>query len=337
MKLLYRYISREFLKNFTILIVLFSAVIVSSQMLHLPKFIYSMNFPDFLNILLLLNLSFAKFTLLFSFFIAWLLVGVRLKESNEIYAIYSLGVEKKNLLKPVLVWSAIFSILATFFATTLSPYANRERAKFLTLKVRSYLLDSLQQQSFSKVSDNVYVYVDKKEDNRFYKVILHNRSNGFLITAKRGRFEGNHLILEEGYLQIPSEDSYSLMSFGRYSFDVDISYLKEVSPEDLRTADIIMKIKSKDDSQSKMFSILVDRFFFFIPFMFTGFIGFLSGLSLQKSKEFLLSLTVFVGIFYMLTNYLFVKLTEKSLIFGVLYPVVLLVGFSLLTIYLLRK
>lgn len=337
MKLLYRYISKQFVKNFFILILIFSMVILSSQMIHLPKFVYSMNFFDLIRILLLLNLSFAKFTVLFGFFIAWLFVGIKLKENNEVYAIYSLGVGKRELLKPVVIWSVIFSILAIVFSVTLSPYANRERVKFLTAKVKLYLLDSLQQKSFSKVNEKVYVYIDKKEDNRFEKIVLQNKSNGFLITAKRGSFQGNYVILEDGYIQIPTEDSYRLMKFSRYSFSLDVSYLKKVAVEDLETSEVIKRIGEGSVNTNKMFSILIDRFSFFIPFMFVGFIGFVSGLSLQRSKEALLSLAVSIGIFYMLTNYLFVKLTEKDILFGFLYPSVLLAGFLGITFYLLRK
>ncbi|HEV09142.1 MAG TPA: LptF/LptG family permease, partial [Sulfurihydrogenibium azorense] len=103
MKILHRYIFKNFVKRFFILIGIFSIVITSSQLLHLPNFAYGMNILDFLNLLILIDVSFLKYQILFGFFIAWLLVGIHIRESNEIYAIYSLGVSKKNLLKPVFV------------------------------------------------------------------------------------------------------------------------------------------------------------------------------------------------------------------------------------------
>lgn len=338
MKILYIYISRQFIKNFLILIGIFSLIVVSSQMLHLPKFVYSMNITDFFGILSLLSLSFAKFQILFGFFIAWLLVGIKLRESNEIYAIYSSGIEKIQILKPVFIWGIIFSIIALTFSTVISPYANRERAKFLTLKVKSYLLDSIQPQSFSKVSENVYVYVNKKEKSRFYGVILQNLSNGFLITAKSGYFKENYVILEDGYIQIPSENSYSLMNFKKYSFSIDVSYLKEAALEDIGTYDIIFMLGKIDtEKKNKLLAILSDRIFFPIPFMFMGLMGFMGGLILQKSKELLLTSVIFVGILYMILNYAFVKMIEKSYIFALIYPVVLILLFGFITIKLYKN
>lgn len=337
MKILYKYISKQFVKNFLILVGLFSLIIISSQMLHLPKFVYSMNMLDFFGILSLLSLSFIKFQIFFGFFLAWLLVGIRLKENNEIYAVYSLGVEKIQLLKPIFIWGIIFSIVALLTSTVISPYANRERAKFLTAKVKSYILDSIQPQSFSKVSENIYVYVDKKEDNRFHGIILQNLSNGFLITAKNGFFMENYIILEDGYIQIPSEKSYSLMNFKRYSFNIDVSYMKEIAIEDIKTLDIIKLIKTDDEKRNKLLSILSDRLLFPIPFLFIGVIGFTAGLLIHKSKEFLLSIVISVGILYMILNYTFTNMIEKNWMFILIYPLTLISIFGFISIILYKK
>lgn len=338
MKILYTYISRQFLKNFLLLISIFTLIVISSQMLHLPKFVYSMNLLDFGSILLLLNLSFAKLQLLFGFFIAWLLVGIKLKESNEIYAIYSLGVKKSDIIKPAVVWSVIFAILGVIFSSVISPYANRERAKFLTVKVKSYLLDTIQPQAFSKVSENIYIYVDKKEDNRFNKIIIQNLTNGFIITAKSGYFKENFVVLENGYIQIPAQDSYSIMSFKRYSFNIDITYLKEIAIEDLKSTELIKMIINNEPTKNKVISILSDRFMFPLPFLFIGVIGFLTGLSVYRAKEHLLAALVLSGIFYVVLNHLFIKLIEKAPLLTVIYPAILIaiLGFVSIKLYKIR-
>ncbi|MEZ0323059.1 MAG: LptF/LptG family permease [Hydrogenothermaceae bacterium] len=326
MKILYKHISVSFIKTFIILILLFSLVIVSSQLLHLPSFVYSMNIIDFLNILTLLDISFIKFQLLFGFLIAWLLVGIKIRENNEIYAIYSLGIDDKQLSKPTLVWTIIFTLVALIFSSIVVPYANRERAKFLTVKVKAYIMDSIQPKNFSKISENVYVYVDEKKNNNFKNIILHNRSNGFLITAKNGHFYGNYIIFEDGYIQLPSKNSYNILKFQKYSFNIDVSYVKEIALEDLKISELV---KTIPDNKNKIISILVDRLYFPIPFLFIGFIGFFMGLQFQKSRETLLSITALIGMVYIILNYLFVKLTEKNIIFSILYLTILIL-FSLI-------
>lgn len=337
MRILYRYLSTEFLKFFIILIFLFSLVVTSSQLLHLPGFVYSMNLIDFLNIIFLVDISFLKFQILFGFFIAWLLTGIKIRESNEIYAIYSLGIANKDLLKPVLFWTAIFSIIAMMFSSIVAPYANRERAKFLTAKVRSYILESLQPKNFSKISETVYVYIDKKENNRFENIILHNRANGFIITAKDGYFHGNYIILNNGFIDLPSKDAYSLISFKKYSFNIDVSYLKETSLYDKETSELMNIIFQNQIDSNRAKSILLERLFFPIPFIFIGFIGFFLGINLRRSKELLLAVVILIGIIYMVSNHIFVKLMERNVSFGAAYLLLLTVYFSTILMFSLKS
>ncbi|MEJ5172619.1 MAG: LptF/LptG family permease [Hydrogenothermaceae bacterium] len=332
MRILYRYISVTFIKTFIALTLLFSLIILSSQLLHLPSFVYSMNIIDFLNILALLDVSFMKFQLLFGFLVGWLLVGIKIRESNEIYAIYSLGIDDKQLLKPVLVWTVVFTLIALIFSSIVVPYANRERAKFLTVKVKAYIMDSIQPKNFSKVSENVYVYVEEKKNNNFKNIILHNRSNGFLITAKNGYFYGSYVIFENGYIQLPSKNSYSILKFQKYSFNMDVSYVKDIAVEDFRMSELI---KTFPDNRNKVISILIDRLYFPVPFLFIGMIGFFMGLKFQKSRETLLSITALIGIVYMILNHFFVKLTEKNILFSILYLIILILFF--LTLYKISK
>jgi Predicted permeases len=159
MKILDKYLIKLFFKNFLLLIGLFSLIITSSQLLHLPSFAYSMNIIDFSKLLFLIDISFIKYQLLFAFFISWLLVGISLRDKNEIYAVYSAGISKKQLLKPVFIMTIIFVIIAFVFSTVIVPSANRERYKFLTYKVKSYILENVSPKNFSKINDNVSVYV----------------------------------------------------------------------------------------------------------------------------------------------------------------------------------
>ena len=135
-KILYSYLIFNILKNFLALVGAFSIVIVSSQLLHLPSIIYHASILDFLKVLILINFSFFKFILLFGIFIASALVGYSLRENREIYAIYSAGISQNQILRPVIFLSILFSILAFLTSFWIVPYANRERAKFLTLSVR---------------------------------------------------------------------------------------------------------------------------------------------------------------------------------------------------------
>jgi len=326
MKILDKYLIKLFFKNFILLIGLFSLIITSSQLLHLPSFAYSMNIIDFSKLLFLIDISFIKYQLLFAFFISWLLVGISLRDKNEIYAVYSAGISKKQLLKPVFIMTVIFVIIAFVFSTVIVPSANRERYKFLTYKVKSYILENVSPKNFSKINDNVSVYVEKKEKNTFYNILIYNASNGYLITAKEGMFISNNLILKDGYIQLPSEKSFDTIKYEKYTFSLDVSYIKEISMQDFKTKDLLRLAVEED---SKALSILADRFYFAIPFMFLGFIGFLSGINTYRSKETLLTFAVSLSIGYMVLNYYFLKIIEKMPALFFVYPILLIVIFYL--------
>lgn len=337
MKILDKYLIKNFTKKFLILIGIFSIVITSSQLLHLPSFAYGMNFIDFLNLLLLIDVSFLKYQILFGFFISWLLVGIHLKESNEVYAIYSLGVSQKQILKSVFITTALFSTVVLVISTFLVPYANRERAKFLTVKVKNYILESVQPKNFTKINENISVYVEDKKENTLKNVIIYNKSNRYLVTAKEGIFYQDKIVLSNGYIHIPSEKSFNVLKYEKYSFNLDTSYIKDIPLEDYKTSQLTQVFLSKGPDNEKAFAVLVDRFFFVIPFLFIGFIGFLSGLNLSHTKEVLLTFTISVSIFYMLINYFFIKLIEKNILFAPIYLTVLLVFFFTILKFIWKK
>ena len=327
MKILDKYLIKLFFKNFLLLVGLFSLIVISSQLLHLPSFAYSMNIIDFAKLLLLVDVSFIKYQLLFAFFIGWLLVGVSLRDRNEIYAVYSGAISKKQLLKPVFITTVLFVIVAFIFSTVIVPSANRERYKFLTFKMKNYILENVSPKNFSKINDNVSVYVEKKEKNTFYNILIYNASNGYLITAKEGMFISNNLILKDGYIQLPSQKSFDTIKYEKYTFSLDVSYIKEISMQDFRTKDLL-KLAVEEDR--KVLSILADRFYFIIPFIFLGFIGFISGINTYRSKETLLTFAISLSIGYMLLNYYFLKIIEKIPVLFFIYPFVLIAIFYLI-------
>ncbi len=333
MKIIEKYIFRLFVRNFFILVGIFSLVVVSSQLLHLPSFAYSMNILDFSKLLFLLDISFIKYQLLFGFFIGWLLVGIGIRERNEIYALFSAGISKQQLLKPVFITTVIFVLISFIFSLVIIPYANRERTKFLTYKVRDYILETISSKNFSKINEKITVYVEKKEGNNFYNVFIYNLSNGYLITAKEGNFFGNKLLLKNGYIQIPSENSFNTIKYEKYTFSIDVAYLKEIPIEDYKTSLLVKIFLNKDNGKEKVLPVLADRVFFFIPFVFLGYIGFLSGLMLYKSKESLLMHSISIAISYMILNYYFLKLIEKIPILFLVYPLVFVVFFLLVYKY----
>jgi lipopolysaccharide export system permease protein len=326
MKILYRYIISSILKTFFILAGIFSVVVISSQLLHIPSIFFHAKLQDFFKLLILMNLSFLKFTLLFGFFVASALFGNSLRENREIYAIYSAGISLKQLLTPVIGLSIFFSILALIISLFLVPYANRERANFITWSVKKYFLDAIQEKNFSKLTENIIVFIDKKEKNSFKNVFFFNKKTGEIITAERAFFQGLNFNLQNGSIQIPQKQGFNLLVFGGDKFSVNVDYQKKFTIEDYKNKELLKIAKSSDKKAKKAVAVLVDRLTFPLPFLFIGALGFLIGIKSQRGKDYVLSIVIVISIIYLTLDFYLLKLVSK----GKLHPAVL---FVVLTAY----
>jgi len=337
MKILYRHLCINLVKYFFILLGFFSVVIVSSQLLHLPSILYYAGFFKFLQILLFVNLSFFKYQLFFGFFISALLVGFSLRENREIYAIYSAGISKNQILIPVTVLSVVFVVLSLVVSLIVVPYANRERAKFITINVKKHILDSLLEKNFMRLSDDITIYINSKNKNEMEDIFIFNKVEGITITAKKALFSDNRLTLKNGFIQIPSEEGFNLLKFEKYRFTLDIKYMKKYEFEDMDNKTLIAIIKNDGKEKYRAVGIMAERLFFSIPFLFTGVLGFMIGLQLNKSRDVLIGLVVLISIVYLVINTYFLKLMQKGSVHPAIYLGILVVYFGGLTYYFYKK
>jgi lipopolysaccharide export system permease protein len=337
MKILYRYLISNVLKNFAVLFGIFSVVIISSQLLHIPSIFFHAKITDFAKLILLINLSFLKFTLLFGFFVATALVGNSLRESREIYAIYSAGISLGQILRPIIGLSILFSILALAVSMILVPYANRERANFITWSVKKYFLEAVQEKNFEKLTKNIIVYTEKKGKNSFENIFFYNKKTGEIITAKIAYFQGLNFNLQNGSIQVPKEKGFNFLIFKEDKFSIDVDYIKRFSIDDYTNKELIKIIKSKNDLSNKAMSILVDRITYPIPFLFMGVLGLLIGIKSSRGKDYVLSVVIIISIIYITIDFYLLKLISKGKLHPSVIFIVLLGYFSALTYYFYRK
>ncbi|WP_457623585.1 LptF/LptG family permease [Persephonella sp.] len=337
MKILYKYITKGILRNFLILLAVFSIVIVSSQLLHLPSVMYHADLNSFFKLLFLMNLSFLKFQILFAFFLSTALFGFSMRENREIYAVYSSGISKFNLIKPILFISIVMFFLSLVVSLLLVPYANRERADFITFNIKRYFLDSVQEKNFFQLSNEITVYTEKKDGNRFEKIFIYNNQEGQTITAEEAFFDTTTFFLKKGYIQIPDKHGFNIIKFESYRFNIDVDYLKKFSIEDYKNSDLINIIKNKSENFNKAVAVMTDRLLFGIPFLFMGILGFMIGLKTVKGKDTVIAISVLISIVYLILNFYFIKILGKGKIDPTIYLAVLLIYFSSLTYFFYRK
>ncbi len=337
MKKLYIYILGKFIKNFLVITGIFSLVIISSQLLNLPSTVYRTDIFYFLKVLLFLNLSFFKIQLISSYLIAAVLTGYSFRETREIYAIYSTGVSKRQLLIPIGLITVFITIFAFVSSLFLVPWANRERSKIYTVTVKQHLIEEIQEKNFFKLDKDMVIYVDNKEENRFDRIFLYNRKQGQVVSAKEGIIQGNGIVLKNGFIQIPQGNNFNALKFGEYNLLFDIKYSKKYSLTYYKNRELIQIFKSGAKDAFRALSILVDRFTYTVPFIFIGFMGFLMGVAFYKERDTLIAMAVVILIVYMAFSFYFTKLIEKASINPAFYPAFAILFFAFFTWYFYKK
>lgn len=130
---------------------------------------------------------------------------VQLSQSNELIALYALGLRSKKVLKSLLLLGTLFSLLLASVSIVAMPLSKQ-------------FYESFRQQKFADAKINIipgelgqkfgpyYIYVKEKEDNRLGKIVIYNRTdknNEQFFSAETGQLQNKNntssLLLNKGY------------------------------------------------------------------------------------------------------------------------------------------
>ncbi len=338
MKILDRYLYKELAKYSFALILIFSVLIISSQLVHLPDIFFHINAVEFLKALFLINLSYLKIQFLFAVGLAFLFLGLKLKENREIYAIYATGVSDKYLLKKLSLFSIGLVVIGGTLAFFLVPMADIQRAKFITDKVRNHFLDAIQPDNFVKIPGGNVIYVSEKKGNTFKNVFLYNQRKNQLITAKKAKLEKSVVRLYDGMVQVPTKDSFNILAFKEYIFKVSVAYTKDFEFSSLPTEKLLKLAKSHIKKERLLaITTLANRLVYTISILFVGLIGFLMAIRLDKEKEFILGIFLASLVIYLALDHYLLKLAEKGKINPIIYIAGVLTYLTAVLIFLYKR
>ena len=197
MILLYqKFISKIYIKNFLIILFAVGGFFTSIDLLQNLK-----NLPDSANLQILYGvykfLNSISYVLPISLIFAMLMTIFQLIRTNELVSLYSLGISKFNVLKPIL----IISLIITLF------YISLNSTNFINSD--EYAKNIKKFGDTSRVSSNIflksfdtYIYIGElnqiKQIAKNLKIFI-TKDNDLeeIIEAKQGYFEDNHWVLED--------------------------------------------------------------------------------------------------------------------------------------------
>ena len=231
--MLEKYIHRNFLRFFILNMLIFIGIIWLTRIVKYLDFVTdkNMHMLDFLILILLLLPRLGDFLIPVVIFASIIFSYNNLTNSKEIFVIKSAGVSRLKILKiysKVVLLIILFNYLLSFYLVPLSMRGVDE----LKLKLANELIiNSVEAGSFNKISPEITVYVEDKEQNILKNIFIYQKDQAkstIITTAKKGEIVRNKkqilLALETGNRITIGENKYAnkFLTFDKYITDLDM-------------------------------------------------------------------------------------------------------------------
>ena len=327
-RIIHIYIFKEIIPNFRTALIVFTFLVLAGRILKLTE--WMVNHGIRLSQVLLIALYSLPYVLFYTLPMATLVGSTiafsRLNEDNEITALKSSGTSLFQILPPVVTFSMISYLLASFIAIYLIPISKSSSSRLLFEVARSNVSIGIKEGVFNDSIPNLVLYANRiSAHNQIMQgvFIFDERDPGLpnTITARKGSISSDpnqmslQLHLIDGSMIMVGKDleSSKMLRFDSYDLNMDLSDItngfssrsksrKEMSISELRHQ--LKKTKTGTVGYNK-FTMELQRKFS-IPFacLLLGIIGFPLGLmtrSKGRSWGTALGIAIFV-IYYILLS-----------------------------------
>ena len=320
------YIFREMIPNFTTSLIVFTFLVLAGRILKLTEWMVNHG-TDISQVLLIIVYTIPYvlfFTLPMATLLASLIAFSRLNEDNEILALKSSGISPYQILPPVVTFSIISYVLASFIAIYLFPVGNHSMARLLFEIAQSNTSIGIKQGVFNDNIPNIVLYANhiSAHDHTMEGVFIFDERDPSIsntIIARKGRIMSDpkkmsinlHLTDGSSFMVSKDLDSSKKLRFKSYDLRIELEDImskfpslrkgrKEMSISELRS---YIKENKKGTVRHNKAVIELQRKFS-IPFacLLLGLIGLPLGLMRRakgRSWGIALSIAVFM-VYYIL-------------------------------------
>jgi len=234
-----RYLLAELAVPFVLSLVALTFVVLVQQILKLMDLLINkgVGLYNILKAFFLILPSFFLITIPMAVLIASLIAFNRLSFDRELVALKSLGVGFGTLLRPLIIFSTVGSLIAFLLAMVAEPLGGNALKELTYRVIQQRANIGLTEGTFNSVSDQMMIYVTRMPTvNELQGVLisdLRRPDEPLLIIAKRGKISSNpttqtlQISLEDGTVHQRPRDpkSYQNVAFERYDLTIDLSPL----------------------------------------------------------------------------------------------------------------
>lgn len=325
-KIINIYILKEMIPNFTTSLIVFTFLVLAGRILKLTEWMVNHGIsPSQVLLITLYTLPYVLFyTLPMATLLASLIAFSRLNEDNEIIALRSSGISLYQIFPPVVIFSIISYLFASFIAIYLFPVGNHSMARLLFEVARSNTSIGIKQGIFNDSIPNIVLYANhiSAHDQTMEGVFIFDERDPGLsntIIARQGKISSNskqmsiNLHLTDGSIFMVSKDldSSRKLQFNSYDLNIELSDImnrfssRMKGKKEMSISELSRQLKKTEKGTAKHNKLAIElQRKFSIPFacLLLGLIGLPLGLMRRtkgRSWGVALSIAVFM-IYYIL-------------------------------------
>ena len=297
MRLINQYIFKQIVVGYAIVLISLSALIWLTQSLKMIDLVVSQGagIGAFLEMSLWALPSFVQVISPLAFFAVILFVLTRMQGDKELMVIQAAGISPQQIMKPILVFGVILTIVGYVFSFYLIPHSNQSlrEMKFQIRNKISHVL--LQEGQFNTLKKGLTIYIRERSDGGLLKDILvyETQKKGVTssIVAKEGivykDIGGLKVQLKDGSRQEWEADKnhFSILKFKDYvmAFNQTVEGEHQQKAKELSSWDLLIVSKKQAGSLSNFRKLKVEIAkriilpLYHFSFMFLALFGIFSG------------------------------------------------------------
>lgn len=233
MKLLDRYVVREFIMPFLLAIGAFVLIMLSSQLFWLMDLIIIKGIP--VSTVMKLIIYMIPGTLVEALPLSVLFASIislgRLVKDSELLVMRSTGVKFVRLVMPIIIAGAIVSISTFYINEKLAPATNYKAQEIVSRVILEEVNPDLKEKIFFSTPEDLYFYIKQVDTstNSMKDIIVYELRRGTfprLFTAKSGEITDQNWILYDGSINDLDENGMISTSMSFESLDIDMDRSK---------------------------------------------------------------------------------------------------------------
>ncbi len=266
MKIINKYFIKQLAITFVMLLLVLTGLAWMMQIMTLMKFLlnYGIAVSSFIGLTSLMLPFIINIIIPFTTFIAIIFIYNKLIAENEITVLAASGMSPWQLARPAFIVSGALTIIHFILTLWIVPLT-QEKFYATQWELRYGLANmKIQESSFTKLTDDLVVYVDKVAGQDLSKIMLVDtrmKNSETTIIAEKGKLVGTprglSIIMDNGSMQSKQEN----IVIGTFkSFDMDLNLSNENQDESFKVRRIstpeLITISTNQESENRQKTVL---------------------------------------------------------------------------------